>query len=237
MLHEHVPPNRLWYNVNKNVEQVINMSLPDRPMNSAWKVYMSNYLRMIPVWLLLWFLLDRYFDYTSSMFLFFKGWLLIYVVAAFITLNPLATLALTHYRLRKLPAKEKPSFLRPFLTVLTVSLLILFSPWIIAPVHTQINHKKDLEVISQLQKVMASEKGFDIRLINHRNQRDVFDSDWLSLKINLKVKNFEGHYDHEIESLLEEIEFKRDTVVDVIFENSNNIIYSTITFRFSAWKK
>lgn len=213
------------------------MSLPDRPMKSAWKVYMSNYLRMIPVWLVLWFLLDRYFDYTSSMFLFFKGWLLIYVVAAFITLNPLAALALTHYRLRKLPAKEKPSFLRPFLTVLTVSLLIMSSPWIIAPVHTQINQKKDLEVISQLQKVIASEKGFEIRLINYRNQRDVFDSDWLSLEVNLDVKNFKGHYDNEIKSLLEEIDFKRDTVVFVsVFEDANNFIY-TEKFRFSASKK
>lgn len=213
------------------------MSLPDRPMNSAWKVYLLNYLRMIPAWLLLWFLLDRYFNYTSSMFLFFKGWLLTYVVAAFITLNPLAALALTHYRLRKLPAKEKPSFLRPFLTVLTVSLLILFSPWIIAPVHTQINQKKDLEVINQLKKVIAAEKGFDIRLVNYRNQRDVFDSDWLSLKVNLKVKNFEGHYIDEIESLLEEIDFKRDTVVVVVREDANNIVLYTETFKFSAWKK
>ena len=213
------------------------MSLPDRPMNSAWKVYLLNYLRMIPAWLLLWFLLDRYFNYTSSMFLFFKGWLLTYVVAAFITLNPLAALVLTHYRLRKLPAKEKPSFLRPFLTVLTVSLLILFSPWIIAPVHTQINQKKDLEVINQLKKVIAAEKGFDIRLVNYRNQRDVFDSDWLSLKVKLKVKNFEGHYIDEIESLLEGIDFKRDTVVVVVFEDANNIVLYTEKFRFSAWNK
>lgn len=214
-----------------------NMDGPDTPKPGYWKLYLLNYLRIIPFWLILWFSLDRYYDYTSSMFLFFKGWLLLFTIIAILVLNPFLALALAYRQLKALAINNKPSLFKPFITVLALSLLFIFSPWIIAPIHTQLNVENDRVVANQLTNILRTEKKFEIQLTNYHNQRNVLDSDWLSLIVILKVKNFEGHYYSEVGDLLRKVDFKRDTIIIMIEENKNIPGLSSKQFEYDAKSK
>lgn len=213
----------------------------DIPKNQVWRIFFSNYFKLLPVWIILWFLIDAYLQFSSGLYGFAKGWLLVYWAALFLILNPFLAGIKTFIQKKKITGERGLKLLVPALTVFLLSAIILISPWIISPIHTQIYKETDQKTVASLEQLAKKEYRFNIQVTKYKNQENVFDGNWLSLWISLRINNFKGYHFYDIEKVLSQVDFKRDTEIQITITDSTDddeyyirYFYNTSTKKLSG---
>lgn len=214
------------------------MESKDISRGKIWRLFFFNYLKLSAAWILLWILFDIYSVSSSGLYGFARGWLLVYWTALFMVLNPLIAGIKTFITLMKTTGGKSLRFFVPSLTIFMFSALIVISPWIISPVHTQIYKGADQKTVASLEALANKEQRFDIQVVNYKNKEEFFSSNWLALRITLRIDNFSGFYFYDIENILKQVDFKRDTEIYITITNSpdQDEYYTRYFYNYSTKK-